>query len=207
MTVVLLNVKGAFDYVSKTQLLNVIKQLKLPYQLIQWIKSFMKNRKINLLFDDNKNKFFDIESRIFQNSSILSILYFIYVRKIHPQICMQMAKIWNFIDDIVIYLNNKSVKSNCKNLKQIIYSIFDWEKSNMIKFNDLKFELIHFEKSKNLSIDIMKLTNEIILQSQKWVKYFKVFLNRKLNFNIHVQKQLNSVNRVLHEIANLMKFE
>ena len=77
----------------------------------------------------------------------------------------------------------------------------------MIEFDDLKFELIHFEKSKNLSIDIMKLTNEIILQSQKWVKYFKVFLNRKLNFNIHVQKQLNSVNRVLHEIANLMKFE
>ena len=114
MTVVLLNVKGAFDYVSKTQLLNVIKQLKLPYQLIQWIKSFMKNRKINLLFDDNKNKFFDIESRIFQNSSISSILYFIYVRKIHPQIRMQMAKSWSFIDDIVVYLNSKSVKSNCQ---------------------------------------------------------------------------------------------
>ena len=34
LTAVLLNVKGAFDHVSKIQLLNVMKQLKLSHQLI-----------------------------------------------------------------------------------------------------------------------------------------------------------------------------
>ena len=77
----------------------------------------------------------------------------------------------------------------------------------MIEFDDLKSELIHFEKSKISSTDIMELSNEITLQSQKWVKYFEVFLDRKLNFNIHVQKRLNSANRALHGIANLMKSE
>ena len=77
----------------------------------------------------------------------------------------------------------------------------------MIEFDDLKSELIHFEKSRNSSTDIMELPNETILQSQKWVKYLEVFLDRKLNFNIHVQKQLNSANRALHGIANLMKSE
>ena len=77
----------------------------------------------------------------------------------------------------------------------------------MIEFDDLKSELIHFKKSRNPSTDIMKLSNGITLQSQKWVKYFEVFLNRKLNFNTHVQKRLNSANRALHGIANLMKSE
>ena len=165
LIVVLLNIKRAFDHVSKTQLLNMIKQLKLLHQLIQWIKLFMKNRKINLFFDDNKNDFFDIESKIFQKSSILLILYFIYVRNIHLQIYMQIIKFWNFIDDIIVYLNNKLIKSYCQNLKRIIHSIFDWQKSNMIKFDNLKSELIHFKNSRNLSIDIMKLSNETTLQS------------------------------------------
>ena len=56
----------------------------------------------------------------------------------------------------------------------------------MIEFDDLKSELIHFEKSRNPSTDIMKLPNGTILQPQEWVKYLEVFLDRKLNFNTHV---------------------
>ena len=89
---VLLDVKEAFDHVLKTQLLNVMRQLKLSSQIIRWTQSFMKNRKVSLLFDDNKSDFYDIESDISQRSSILSILFSIYVRKIHPEIRLQMTK-------------------------------------------------------------------------------------------------------------------
>ncbi|KAF2842571.1 hypothetical protein M501DRAFT_927182, partial [Patellaria atrata CBS 101060] len=44
----LLDMKGAFDHVSKNQLLSTCKQLGLPYSLCQWISCFLTNRKMQL---------------------------------------------------------------------------------------------------------------------------------------------------------------
>ena len=92
LSCVLLDIEEAFDHVLKTQLLNVIRQLKLFNQIIQWTQSFMKNRRVSLLFDDNKSDFYDIESDISQRSSISFILFSIYIQKIHSEIQLQTTK-------------------------------------------------------------------------------------------------------------------
>ena len=56
LSCLLLDVKGAFDFVSINQLLNVMKKLKLSRIIIQWVKHFMIKRSINLIFDKNKAK-------------------------------------------------------------------------------------------------------------------------------------------------------
>jgi hypothetical protein len=46
-----LDVKGAFDHVSKNQLLKKLKDLRLPTSLIAWISTFLTDRLIRLSFD------------------------------------------------------------------------------------------------------------------------------------------------------------
>jgi hypothetical protein len=55
-TCVFLDVKDAYNYVSIKQLLNVMKKLHLSSQILEWVKQFMKNRSIELAFDDKKQE-------------------------------------------------------------------------------------------------------------------------------------------------------
>ena len=50
----LLDVKGAFDHVLINQLIQVMIKLKLPSQIIEWMKCFMLYRAISLAFDGQK---------------------------------------------------------------------------------------------------------------------------------------------------------
>ena len=53
LSYLLLDVKGAFEFVSINQLLNVMKKLHLSCIVIQWVKNFMTKRYINLIFDEH----------------------------------------------------------------------------------------------------------------------------------------------------------
>ena len=75
-----LNVKEAFDHVSKNQLLQNFHKFNLPKSLINWVDTFMTKRQINLMFDGNQQEMTNIECEIPQGSPISSVLFLIYIR-------------------------------------------------------------------------------------------------------------------------------
>ena len=165
LSCLLLDVKGAFDFVSINQLLNIMKKLKLSRIIIQWVKHFITKRSINLIFDENKSKTYFVESGIPQGSPISPILFLIYFRHLFPKIRMKFnAHSPSFIDDVAIYVENKTAKQNCKEIEIIVKTAFDWAASNNVKFDDDKSELIHFEKTRNVSKDTLELPNGTILE-------------------------------------------
>jgi hypothetical protein len=50
-TTIFLDIKGAFDHVSKKQLLQILRTLKAPDNLVRWVDSFCTGRKIQLAFE------------------------------------------------------------------------------------------------------------------------------------------------------------
>ena len=108
LSCLLLDIKGAFDFVSINQLLTVIKNLKLSRIVIQWVKNFMTKRSINLIFDENISKTYYVESGIPQGSPISPILFLIYIRHLFPKIRMKFnVHSPSFIDDVAIYVKTK----------------------------------------------------------------------------------------------------
>ena len=75
MSVLFMDIKGAFDHVSANQMLKICQKLQLPKSLCHWIKSFLQDRKIQLKFNKNSQKMTDIKIEILQESSILLILF------------------------------------------------------------------------------------------------------------------------------------
>ena len=73
LSCLLLEIKGAFDFVSINQLLNIMKNLKLSRIVIQLVNHFMTKRSVNLIFDENKSKSYYVESGILQGSTISPI--------------------------------------------------------------------------------------------------------------------------------------
>ena len=113
----------------------------------------------------------------------------------------------NFIDDLGIYVENKTAKQNCKESEIIVKTTFEWAATNNVKFDNDKSGLIHFEKSRNASKDKVQLPNGIILEPKNSVKWLGVLLDRKLNYKKHLETRIASANRSFFAIQNLMKSE
>jgi hypothetical protein len=113
----------------------------------------------------------------------------------------------SFVDDIVIYTSSKRIELNCERLSQAISKAFEWAQQNVIKFNDFKSEIIHFELKKEMSSNTIILSNETTLKSQKSVKWLEIYIDRKLNFKKHVNKRVANATKALHSISRLQNTE
>ena len=59
-----LDIKGAFDHVSKNRLLQIMISLLLPTSLILWVSSFLDDRVLRLAFDNSIKAFKSILTSI-----------------------------------------------------------------------------------------------------------------------------------------------
>ena len=109
----LIDVKEAFDHVSLTQLINVLKRLDISRNIVDWVTCFLQERVISLAFDGNKQKPKQIAIEIFPESPILSILFLIYIRFLFLQIRARYdVSTSSYIDDVAIYVEGRDIVKN-----------------------------------------------------------------------------------------------
>ncbi len=104
-------------------------------------------------------------------------------------------------------MKKKNIDKNVKTLKNAAKIAFTWAKKNAVQFNDSKSELIHFESHKTTLNQMIILLNNMIIKSKTCVWWLEVWLNRKLNFKVHVQTKIATVTRTLHSLLRLMNSE
>jgi len=103
-------------------------------------------------------------------------------------------------------VKGKTAKENSKTLKLVIKPAFQWAKDNAVTFNDSKTDLIHFQKG-NKSKSTVTLSNNIIIQPSKTVRWLEIWFDTKMSFKTHVQKKIASATRTLHLLHRLMNSE
>ncbi len=205
----LLDVKEVFDHVALKQLVKILIKLKISINLINLVKCFLQNRIIDLAFDNERQKSKKISTEISQNSFILLILFLIYIQYLFSKICAKFENLQSFsyIDDVTLYVEGRNIDKNVKILKNAAKIAFTWAENNAVQFNDLKSELIHFKSHKMTLNQMIILLNNTIIKSKTCVQWLEVWLNRKLNFKVHVQTKIMTVTRTLHSLFRLMNSE
>ncbi len=209
LTCLLLNVKDVFDYVTLKQLIKILIQQKILINLINWIKCFLQNWVIDLAFDEERQKSKEIFTEILQESSISLILFLIYIQHLFLKIRARIENLQSlsYIDDVTLYIKKKSIDKNVKKLKKTTKIAFTWANENAMQFNDSKFELIHFESYKAIFDQTIMLLNDTVVKSKICIWWLEVWLNRKLNFKMHMQTKIIAVTRTLHSLFRLMNSE
>ncbi len=202
----LLDVKEVFDHVALKQLVKILIKLKILINLINWIKCFLQNRVIDLAFDNERQKPKKISTEISQDSFISLILFLIYIWYLFSKIRAKFENLQSlsYIDDVTLYIEERNIDKNVKMLKNAAKIAFTWAKNNAVQFNDSKSELIHFESHKMILNQMIILLNNMIIKSKTCVRWLEVWLNRKLNFKVHVQTKIATVTRTLHSLFKLM---
>ncbi len=205
----LLNVKEVFDHVALKQLIKILIKLKISINLINWVKCFLQNWIIDLAFDDERQKSKKTSTKISQDSFISLILFLIYIRYLFSKIRAKFENLQSlsYIDDVTLYVEERNIDKNVKMLKNAAKITFTWAENNAVQFNDSKSELIHFESYKTILNQIIILLNNMIIKSKTYVWWLKIWLNRKLNFKVHVQTKIATVTKTLHSLFKLMNSE
>jgi len=183
--------------------------LKISVNLINWVKCFLQNRVIDLAFDDERQKPKKISTEISQDSSISLILFLIYIRYLFSKIRAKFGNLQSlsYIDDVTLYIEGRNIDKNVKILENAAKIAFTWAENNAVQFDDSKSELIHFESHKATLNQMIILLNNTVIKSKTCVRWLEVWLNRKLNFKVHVQTKIATVTRTLHSLFRLMNSE
>jgi len=122
----MLDVKGAFDNVSKERLLNTMKNLGVLRNIIDWTESFTTNRRVVLSFDNERDDMKPIDTGIPQGSPISPILFLLYLRPLFDNVKRQYSLILclSYIDNVLILVLNKKTAQNTRMLEDIVYTAF-----------------------------------------------------------------------------------
>ena len=115
-TLLLLNMSEAFLRILQEWVTHIMKRKRIFRWLINWISFFMLNRKITLIFDNQKFRVLDILMRIFQDSFLLLILFLFYNIKLLKICNSTQVRVSSlaFINDINFFVYESITEKNCK---------------------------------------------------------------------------------------------
>jgi len=185
-----LNVKSAFNHVSKNWLLAILQKLQLLSSLIAWVSSFLQDWLLHLSFDNQTEEFSDVESEISQDSSISSILFLIYIRNLFNT--TENVLFRSYIDDISLTTAFTSLKKNVKILEREARRIYQLAVSSSIQFNLFKTELLHWtilKEIKLISSELILLNSDIV-KSEETVKWLNIWFDANRTFKQHVSMRV-----------------
>ena len=92
-------------------------------------------------------------------------------------------------------------------LRDIIYIVFKWADNNVVTFDDLKSELIHFETTYKMTREPIQLPNGTIIHPSECIRWLGIWFDRKLSFNTYIKQKKTLMLRAFNAIQNLSNTE
>lgn len=184
-----LDVKSAFPSVNTTRMWYTLKQKGCPVYLRKLIVAFLTDRSTRLRLQDFTSQAFDIEDSLPQGSPLSPVLYILYNSSLllPDNLLPDTNRILiGFIDDVTHLVANRDVQTNISQLKTIGDHSLTWGKKHGAIFDERKAQLVHFTHKRHTN-PALKF-GSFTLQPQESARWLGIWLDPKLNFNIHLKK-------------------
>lgn len=195
-----LDVEKAFDTVWHDGLIHKLMQSKLPKPIIKIIHSYIKNRtfqtKINKALS-NKNI---IPAGVPQGGLLSPILFNYYINDIPKT---EQTKLKIFADDTAIISESTVPDQANKYIQRNITELEKYYNKWKIKINPTKTTLTHFTQRLRTCKNTITFDGHNI-KKQDTVKYLGVTLDKKLNFNKHIENSVRKGKIILREVFPLI---
>lgn len=186
-----IDISGAFDTVHHIRLLATLRTKRYPFWIVQWIKSFLTNRKTTLILFDEETDQFSVEAGVPQGSPLSPILFMLYNSELfelcrNPRIGLSCI---GFADDLNILAYGSSTEANCSVLEQAHERCVKWARKFGIKFAPQKYELIHFSTAtKRYNMAAPVRIQGIEKLPTKDVRILGVWFDSKLKWSAHTRE-------------------
>ena len=187
--------------VNPNILQKILIDLKIPINTRKFIFNIMTNRNLYFKIDQKLEGPYFRHIGVPQGCVLSPILYLIYVLYLNKHI-FHKNDIIQFADDTIIIANDTSISKGLKSFQENANKIIDFFQPLGLEIAPQKLQLIIFSKSylkKDFSI---KLKGDII-KNDKAVKYLGMWIDAKLEWNIHAQYIIKKIQQTLNIIKVL----
>jgi len=196
VSILFLDVKGAFPSVAVDRLIHNMRAKGIPVQYTEWMQRRLADRHTTLFFDDHQSERFAIDNGLDQGDPYSVICYLLYnaglleipIPFIHETILL-------FVDDATAIVAGKTFEDTHRMLRAIMErrgGIFEWAKEHNCGFGVEKFQLLDLTKKTIAHTFIanrqaptprpnLRLGNHII-KSKASAKFLGVIVDNTLNW-------------------------
>ena len=113
-----LDIKGAFDTVNHTRLLDTLRRQGFPMWVVRWTSSYLEARSARLMFDGEVSEPIQIQAGVPQGSPLSPILFLLYIASLYKALEKHgNLTIIGFADNTNLLVASRNIQENCQRLK------------------------------------------------------------------------------------------
>ena len=182
-----LDLAGAFDTVNHERLLHVLRHQGLPEWLILWVRSFLASRTARLQFDGATSDIFNVPAGVPQGSPLSPILFILYLSILYASLKSVPGIITiGFADDTNIISFGRAAVETTRRLQEAWGHCSSWASQAGMTFQPAKSELIHFSRAHAADTTPIRL-GPTLVQPQQTGRFLGIWLHRKLSWQPHLK--------------------
>lgn len=211
---VLLDLSAAFDTVNHQILLHRLEHmLGLKEQALQWFESYLTGRDQRVVVKGETSKPFQLTCGVPQGSVLGPVLFTLYVSPLGDIVRKHGVEFHLYADDTQIYIslepaNPDNHTASFSQLNRCVHDISNWMKTNKLKLNDDKTEIIMFGTPKQLEkIHLETITIAgIELPIAKRARNLGVLMDANLTLAPHVSSITKTAHYHLRNLSCIRKY-
>lgn len=199
ITVVFLDLKRAFETVSRDIMAKKLSNIGIVGIELNWFTSYMANRQQKVNYNNKFSNVNTVPIGLAQGTQLSVFLFLLYINDIAS--AAKFGKIYLFADDTVLVIRCKNIDTAINQTNEDLSNMQKWLNQNKLMLNTKKTEYMIVSKKKlNIQTNKIKIGNDEITRVAH-VKYLGIIIDENLNFN----KQMDSLSKRLSSKINFMK--
>ena len=196
----------AFDRVSHTKLLSKILSFGIKGNIANWIKDFLSERCQRVRVEGSLSDWTIVKSGVPQGSVLGPTLFVLYINDLPDALHEDVVKL--FADDAKLSKSISSVE-DAISLQKTVDKLVQWSDKWSLSLNSNKCKVLHLAKSENAykhKYSMPGADGPVILQETEYEKDLGVYVDSKLTFETHVNKSVQSANKITGIIKRNFKY-
>uniref|UniRef100_A0A3Q3BE46 Reverse transcriptase domain-containing protein n=1 Tax=Kryptolebias marmoratus TaxID=37003 RepID=A0A3Q3BE46_KRYMA len=190
------DIEKAYDMMWIDGLLIKLNKMGIKGRMINWIKDFLTNRKIQVRIGEGISGKYIVENGTPQGSIISPLLFSIMINDVFRDIGKDMGCSL-FADDGAVWKRGKNVDFIVRKIQEVIIEIENWALQWGFRFSVDKTKVMIFTQKKiNKEIKLKLYKQE--LEQVKCVKFLGLWFDEKLKWHIHIKKIVDKCKKILN---------
>ena len=148
----MMDVAAAFPSVARGCLLQKMRRMDLDENLVEWIDSFMRGRKVVMSVDGQEGEAKEVMTGLPRGSPVSPVLFAIYTADIHKEVeeKVEGCRGISFVDDMTWVAEGEGLLDLKLKLEECAERSLRWADRNAVRFETSKTEAVLFAKDRKL---------------------------------------------------------
>jgi len=195
--VIYTDLEKAFDKVPHQRLVKKLKFYKVNPDIIDWIRSFLFNRKMRVRINNKFSSWINVISGIPQGSILGPLLFIIFINDL-PEVCGEVSNIFLYADDAKLFKHIQTPEDR-SSLQNMLNNVQLWIDKWQLSLNFNKCVSVSYGRhiDNSHSYLLHRHGSDMVIQKQDSFKDLGVTFQADLSFKNHIADKINKANCML----------